>query len=64
MLADFANEKDSAGYSLFVSEQKVAMIVFAFNFSWYLVFVTGTIGQICRELDIRCLTLKEQLKTN
>lgn len=63
MLADFANERDSAGHSLFVSERKVAMIVFALNLSWYLVFVTGTIGQICRELDIRCLTLKEHSKT-
>lgn len=64
MLADLAIEKDSAGNSLFVSEEKVAMAVFALNFAWYLVFVTGTIGQICRELDIRCLTLKEQVKTD
>jgi len=46
------------------SEQNVALIVFLINLFWYLIFVFGTIGQICRELDINCLTLKEHAHSN
>lgn len=51
------------GQSLFIDEGYVALIVTLMTSFWFIIFATGTIGQICETWDIWCLTIKpESLK--
>ena len=45
---------------LLVQEWMVALAVFTINLVWYMIFVTCTIDQICRFLNIHCLTIKHK----
>jgi hypothetical protein len=58
--AELTTAKDSLGNSLMFSEWKVALLVFAITAVWYMIFVTGTISQICKSLDIYCLSIKKK----
>ena len=43
-----------------VPEWALALLIFAINFTTYMTFVVCTINQICKLLDINCLTIKEK----
>jgi hypothetical protein len=58
-----ATAKDSMGNKLLVEEWIVALVVFMITFLWYMIFVTGTINQICKSLDIYCLSIKPKNDT-
>ena len=46
-----------------MDEKYVALVIFAINLTWYLVFVVSTIGQITELLDINCLSIKHKNTT-
>lgn len=46
------------GGMLVLAEWQVALAVFCITLLWYMIFVLGTIKQICKSLDIYCLTIK------
>ena len=43
-------------------ESIVALIIFILEFTFYMIFVSCTISQICQFLDIYCLTIKQKKK--
>jgi len=61
LLTEHQSATDSKGHRMMFSEETVALTVLLINLLWYSIFVVGTIQQICSNLDIYCLSIKQKI---